>query len=186
MDRVLHGADLDALQVLGLLDGTDTVGDVAHAVLHPAQAFDADVLQGSQDLLAHIAVAHGLALGTVLEQEGQVKDQQLIGKASQGRRDHDTRLDGVHLHALNTVTVAGQLGVGKHVDMHATAALFLHQFSELVHALDGGVIVSIGAGGNPGHLGSAGGGVIRGAAIIRSGVIPAAAASQHSQAHRQS
>ena len=195
VNLVLHGADLDALQIVGDGDGALAVGDVAHAVLHEAQALDADVVQAGEHLLAHLAVAQQLALLAAFKQEGQIEDQQLVGEARQGGAHHDAGLNRVHLHALDAVPVAGQLGAVEHIHMQAAAALLLQQLGKLEDALNRRVILGVGAGGDPGELGLAGGlgAVVRlGGVGLRGVVAPgggllglAAAAAQKAEAQSQ-
>jgi hypothetical protein len=75
--RVLHGAHLQALEVVGGVDRPLAVGHVAHAVLAPGQRLHALGLECLEQVLADGAVEHRARMRLVAEQEGDVEDARL-------------------------------------------------------------------------------------------------------------
>ena len=132
MHGVLHGAELQALQVCGLGDGPPVVGDVPVPVLPVAQV---DHPQGGQkgiDLLAQIPVQGPVGRLLGLEEEGKVEDLEALLEARQGGGGGDGHLDGPQLHRLDELPVASELAVGVQLHLDLAAGLGLHVLLEHV------------------------------------------------------
>ncbi len=87
MDRVLHGADLEALEVRWALHGVGTVGQLAEAVFIVGQKLDPLGFQGGGQLRADRAVEDGVGRLLVGDGEGQVEDVELRHQAVNGEAE---------------------------------------------------------------------------------------------------
>ena len=180
MDVVLHGTDLQALQISQSVDLL-VAGQVTEAVLIVAQALQTILLQGVQQSLAGIAV-HGSTSGLIVrEQEGSLESVQRGAKSSDSS-GRGSAHGHVALHAgLGVLTVTAQLLVGIDVHGDGTAGTLLQQLLQvniagvLCHGLGGAV------GGNDVQLGVAGGvrAALSSTALVGGGFFRGAAAASH-------
>ena len=168
-------ADLEAGEVLRLLDGVLAVGDELEAVVDGAEVGDALGAEQLGHVLAAGAEKGVLSSLVVGEQPGHGADHGLGGDAGDdgGGVDVDIRAAaGEQLDGAGHVA-AGELVVVDDVDGDAAVGLLL---DELLEALGGaGVVALIGAVAGEGELhGLAGGDVVAGGGVaVRSGLAAA-------------
>jgi hypothetical protein len=83
-DRISGGADLQPVEITGLRDRLVLGGDVADAVVPPAERDDAQVLELARQLLADRPVHDRERLIGVFEQEGQTERRKLRNESRGG------------------------------------------------------------------------------------------------------
>jgi len=144
VDRVLHRAQAQAGHVGRRADLVAVVGDVAKALLAPAQRLEADLVELLQHVLPDGPVEDAARMAEVAEKEGDVEDAGIGDEIGQraGRDDH--RLDGAKLHALDHLALTAEAGGGEVAEDVAALGAFL---DHLLPALGADAVMRIGGGG---------------------------------------
>src|SRR5699024_3290370 len=107
------------------------VGEVAPAELAIGQADEAACLQAVKQFLAEIAVEDFVRRCGVLEDEGEVKDLQGLGKVGQHTNGRGGNLDVSALGAFDHLALAAKLAVGEDVNIDAAIGALFNQLLEL-------------------------------------------------------
>ena len=133
--RVLHGAHLQALEVIGLVDGALVVGHVTHAVLRPGQGLEALGLELRQQLLTNRPVQYRTGVGLVAEQEGHVQDAGLGHEIRHRASGVVGQLLRAQLHRLHHLALTTQRARVEVLDDDTTVGALFHLAGQRVHGL---------------------------------------------------
>ena len=143
--RVLHGAHLQAPEVLGALHVALAVGHVAEAVLRPRQRLEALGVELGEHLLADRAVQHRAGVRLVAEQERHVEDLGLGHEVRHRAGGGEGQFLGAQLHGLDGLALAAQRPVVEGLDLVAAVGALCDFLGERV---DRHALVRILGGGN--------------------------------------
>ena len=106
MNRIFHGAHLQALQVLRGFDVTFAVGHVAYAVFTPSQRLETFGIKLGEHVLANRAIEHGARMGLVAEQKGHVQNFGFRDKIGNRTRRRKRQLLCAELNRFNRLALA--------------------------------------------------------------------------------
>ncbi len=130
MRRVGRGADLQAADVLGLVDGPFVVTQAAEADFPEGQALDAVRAQLVEQREAHRAVQHLVGRRAILELVGQVENVQARHQTGDKGIAGGTDVDGAAAHARDQRGVVAELAVGKDLDLDTALRALLDLLAE--------------------------------------------------------
>ena len=126
-----------------LVTATAVVGQVAEAKLPIPQTDDALVGEGFRQFGAERAVHDGIGLLRRLEQEGKIDQREVLRHPAHQAGVHHRHFDGAALNGGKSLHVTAQRPAGEEPDFDLAVALLLHQFGELLHALDLGMALLV-------------------------------------------
>ncbi len=141
VDRVLHGPDLEALDILSLGDRTLAVGHIAESVFPVTETDQVLVAQLVEELLSDRPVEDRVRLFLVFEQVREIEQRVLLDDAHERRGGHQRHLLHTTLSCGDRLRFAAELTVGIGFHLHLAAALLIDDLSELGRPQPIGVIL---------------------------------------------
>ncbi len=130
MQRILHGADFQALEIVGLAHRPHAVGEMTEAVFAPGQRDQVVLGKQGQHLLPDRAIEHRPGVGVITEQEWDVGDQGFRHEVSDWAGGDEREVDRAFLRPFQQLALGAKGAVGVKLDAVAPPGAAGHGLGE--------------------------------------------------------